>query len=320
MSPLDSLPPDQRAVLQLVLGQGRSYADIAAMLKMEPEAVRSRAQAAAEALAAGAESRPPAERREEIVDYLLGQQPDGDGTRACLAGSAGGRAFAWALVPELAPLATHGLPEIPEGETETETEKETASEPLFASPSTSASASAPRRSRRSAPVAAPRRSSRLGGALLLAGVAIVVAVGVVLLVSGGDDKKKSSASTQTSTQAVTTEAQINLAPAHKGSKSLGVAQVLRQNGVRAMAMIGQDIAPTTTTSFYAVWLYNSPKDAVRLGFTPAVGSDKKLQVLIPSLPKNAARFKELILTNEHTQKPTQPGVFILRGPLSLSAS
>ena len=152
-------------------------------------------------------------------------------------------------------------------------------------------------------------------------MAIVVAVVVVLLVSGGDDEgKKKSSSASTSTTPVTTEAQINLRPAHEGSKALGVAQILRQNGVRAMAMIGQDLAPTTTKSFYAVWLYNSPSDAVRLGFTPAVGADKKLQALLPRLPDNASRFKELLLTRETTQDPKQPGTFVLRGPLSLKGS
>ena len=130
MSRLDSLPPDQRAVLQLVLGQQRSYADIAGLLKMEPDAVRTRAQAAADALTADAEGRPSAERREEVVDYLLGQLDDDSGARAYLAGSESGRAYAWALVPELAPLAVRGLPEIPEiAETETETEAEAAAAP-----------------------------------------------------------------------------------------------------------------------------------------------------------------------------------------------
>ena len=50
MSRFDSLPADQKAVLQLVLKQGKRYEDIAAMLRMEPAAVRERARDALDAL------------------------------------------------------------------------------------------------------------------------------------------------------------------------------------------------------------------------------------------------------------------------------
>ena len=150
----------------------------------------------------------------------------------------------------------------------------------------------------------------------------MVAVVVVLLVSGGDDgDKKASASTSTtgtSTTAAVPESQINLRAAHKGSKALGIAQIVRQNGTRAMAIVGQDVPATTDNSFYAVWLYNSLSDAVRLGFTPSVGSDGKLQTLVPSLPANASRFKELLITRETTNDPKKPGTFVLRGNLALS--
>jgi hypothetical protein len=43
MAALDSLPGDQRAVLQLVLGRGRSYDEIARLLSIDPDAVRERA-------------------------------------------------------------------------------------------------------------------------------------------------------------------------------------------------------------------------------------------------------------------------------------
>ena len=50
MSGLDNLPPDQRAVLQLVLARGRSYDEIAGMLSIDREAVRRRALDALDAL------------------------------------------------------------------------------------------------------------------------------------------------------------------------------------------------------------------------------------------------------------------------------
>jgi hypothetical protein len=51
MTDLDRLPPDQRAVLSLVLERGRSYGEVAEMLAIPESAVRDRAHAAFDALA-----------------------------------------------------------------------------------------------------------------------------------------------------------------------------------------------------------------------------------------------------------------------------
>jgi hypothetical protein len=51
MTDLDRLPPDQRAVLSLVLERGRSYGEVAEMLGIPESAVRDRAHAALDALA-----------------------------------------------------------------------------------------------------------------------------------------------------------------------------------------------------------------------------------------------------------------------------
>jgi hypothetical protein len=67
MSRLDNLPPDQRAVLLLLVQQGKSHAEIADMLDIPPETVRDRARAALSALAedppAGAPTQLPVSRR-----------------------------------------------------------------------------------------------------------------------------------------------------------------------------------------------------------------------------------------------------------------
>jgi Sigma-70, region 4 len=56
MTELDRLPPDQRAVLSLVLDRGKSYGEVAAMLAIPESAVRERAHAALDALARNAAS------------------------------------------------------------------------------------------------------------------------------------------------------------------------------------------------------------------------------------------------------------------------
>jgi hypothetical protein len=64
MSRLDDLPPDQRAVLLLLVQQGKSHAEIADMLGISPDAVRDRAQTALGALADGSpDDAPPKSSR-----------------------------------------------------------------------------------------------------------------------------------------------------------------------------------------------------------------------------------------------------------------
>ena len=91
MSGLETLPPDQRAVLQLILKQGRGYADLAGLLKIDPDAVRARAHAGLDALVPADTGRGlPPERRGQVADYVLGQLDgeDAASTRRHLADSA----------------------------------------------------------------------------------------------------------------------------------------------------------------------------------------------------------------------------------------
>jgi Anti-sigma-K factor rskA/Sigma-70, region 4 len=53
MDPIDRLPPDLSAVLSLLLRQGRSYSEIADMLRIPESAVRERAHAALDAISSG---------------------------------------------------------------------------------------------------------------------------------------------------------------------------------------------------------------------------------------------------------------------------
>jgi hypothetical protein len=330
MPGVDSLPPDQKAVLQLVLGQGRSYEDLAGLLGIGADAVRGRAIAASETLGPEAGGRLAPERRGEIVDFLLSQGGPGQrqATREYLSVSAGGRAWARALAGELRPLGT--IPEIPEEAPERAppprarapepaVEAQRAEEPM--EPAAAAPAPrAPRAPRFEGRVRAP--SSRLGGALLLGGIGVVVAVLIIVLVSGGgggDNNSKTTASTSTSAQTSTStqprpEAQVNLR-GPRGSKALGVAQIVSTQGQRAMALVAQGLA--ASPQGYVVWLYNSATDVQRLGFTQAVKANGRLSALAP-LPSNAARFKQLVVSRETTKDPKTPSTIVLSGPLSLS--
>jgi Sigma-70, region 4 len=113
MASIDSLPHDQRAVLELVLRRGRSYDEIAQLLSIDRAGVRQRALSALDAL--GPEAGVPAERRALITDYLLGALPPKvtEQVRDRLAQSPGERAWARVVAAELEPIATHPLPDIP---------------------------------------------------------------------------------------------------------------------------------------------------------------------------------------------------------------
>src|ERR1700761_6088621 len=114
MPSLDNLPGDQRAVLEMVLGRGRGYDEIARLLSRDRAKVRERAQIALDPIGPHTEAAP--EHQHRIADYLLGQLPDAEvqEVRDVLADSPSDRAWARVVASELAPLAgANPLPEIP---------------------------------------------------------------------------------------------------------------------------------------------------------------------------------------------------------------
>jgi hypothetical protein len=191
-------------------------------------------------------------------------------------------------------------------------------------------------------VTGSRRTSRLGGALVI--LVGLVAVGAVLffVLRGGHSKKPtasapvttsvapaasststpsdSTPTTSTSGTSAQVVAQINLTPppADKTSKAAGIAEVLNEGSSDGIAIVAQNVPPNATKppNAYAVWLYNSPKDAKILGFVnPSVGKTGRLSTA-GGLPTNASHYKELVVTVETTASPKVPGTIILQGALT----
>jgi hypothetical protein len=307
MSRIDSLPPDQRAVLSLLLKQGKSYDELSALLRIDPSVVEDRAHEALDALGPEDVSGLTTDHRREIADYLLGQQSASEraATRQLLESSAPGRAWARVVADELHDVAPDALPEIP------------------AVGTVPAVAFDRLEGRRPPPEVERRPSSKLGGLVLLALVAVAIIVGIVLLASGGGGGGGSSGTgttprtTTTGGRSPTVEAQINLRPAHERSGELGVANIVSQGNQRVIAIVAQGLLPSPR---YAVWLYNSASDAQLLGFAPRVGSNGRLQGL-KEAPANLARFREILLTREPKRPdelrtpPRRPGTIVLRGSL-----
>jgi hypothetical protein len=348
--PVSSLPADQIAVLELVLERGRTYDEIADLLGIDAHSVRARAHAAVDALGPnGSGRRLTTARRAELADFLLGQQDDeaSEATRTHLAGSSGSRAWARVVAGELKPLGGDKLPEIPtEGKTKS-------------SGATTKVAKAPKPPRKPAPakrapveaedepgdeaededvrastatgrpsLASAAPSSRLGGALLIGGIALIVIVlfaGFVWpkVFGGGDDKKDSAKVTKTSSTPTTPAAapqvigQINL----KGSgKAVGIAQIVQQGNTQALIIAGQNL-PADKNTAYAVWLYNSAKDAKRLGYAQPSATQGRVEAIAP-LPADATKFKDLVISAESRatatqgKGPTTPTKIVLQGALA----
>lgn len=327
----DRLPGDQRAVLQLVLGQRRGYAEIAGMLSIAPEQVRGRAHAALDALG------PPAAvsdaERGRLADYLLGQlTPDAVGAvRDSLAASPAQRAWARAVSAELRPLASRPLPDIDGVE-------QAADAPAADRPGADAP---PRAADADAGTDAAPRSSRTGGIVLLSLVAAAAIAAIVIFVvkpAGGahhadsPDGARASATadspsggssshTTTASQSARIVGQINLSPPAGGTKTTGAALVLSQGALKGLGIEAVHVPPNTTKphTAYAVWLYNSPSDAKRLGYVnPPVSKNGKLDASA-RLPANAAHYRLLIITVQTERggrASSKPGPVVLEGKLS----
>jgi anti-sigma-K factor RskA len=335
----ERLAGDQRAVLQLVLGQGRSYGEIAGMLAIAPDEVRARALAALDAL--GPPTTVPDADRARIADYVLGQLPasDSDRVRDALADSPAQRAWARVVSAELGPLASSPLPPIPDRPA---TPAPTRVGRNDAGAETVATAGNGEPLDPTAP--APPRSSRTGGIVLLSVLAAAIIAAIVIFVikpGGGSGKhhdpsgavarvssshsatsSSSSSQTTSSSQTAAIVGQINLTPPTGGGKTKGVALVLQQGSLKGLGIEAEHV-PTTTTkprTTYAVWLYNSASDARLLGYF-SKGVNKKGDLgSTAELPTNAAHYKYLIITLETGDKTSRrPGPVVLKGDLSAVA-
>jgi hypothetical protein len=371
MSAIETLPPDQRAVLQLILKQGRGYADLSGLLRIDEAAVRARAHAGLEALAGGSGAALSDERRAQIGDWLLGQQDAAarEETLQHLADSRAARRFARTLHEQLAPFATGTLPELPAAARNGAAPAPAPDAPDASPDAASTEGSDPAEGRDSAdvaetpapagasappgrppappvrPAAAPSRrasepsrssSSKLGGALLIAGVAVLLVVVLLVFVINGSDDDEPSTTTPPAAQTQPTRTtargaaqddttilqQVNLRAPDGAEAPIGIAFILLREQRPVVAVQVEGIPANGADDVYATWLRNAGTGRARfLGYFPGqVGDDRRFTVSAP-LPRDTAQFDQIVISQESIDArnaPARPASILLQGTIRVN--
>jgi hypothetical protein len=333
MTPLELLAPDQRAVLELVVRQDRSYGELSELLGIPEREVRDRAEAALRSLAG--EPADPSVDTGRIADWLLGQQPDraAAATAERVGSSEPARAWASTVADRLREIGGERVPEVP-GPARSRADAP-APRPRPLREPRPAGADARPAARSSASAAAPA-ASRLGGALLIgATVLILVAVlvwPVNLLGLGGDDSPSSSSANAQPTPTATATAgtlasqatgnDIVLTGAGTNAKAEGLMRLFKSDKGAVQFAIGVQGVPNNAKSeSYAVWFTGKGKPPKLLGFPQTQVTNGVLTVGGPtkadqgSFPAWFATYDKVLITRETTGKPKQPGPVVVQGTL-----
>jgi hypothetical protein len=261
MASYDQLSAQQRAIVDLILKRGQSYGQLADTLDMPETRVRELAGEALTSLAPVSAGAVDEDWRNQIADYLLGQQdaPDAASTRGHLRRSEAARAWSRSVLDSLEHLYPKGeLPTIPSGDN--------GAEPKAAKPARERKAATPR-SELSPEAAAVVRRRRIAG-IAAAAVALlfILLIWPVGLLTGGDDSDDTGDRASGGQTELVGQALLRTVPGSGANRNrhAGVAIVTRQGDKLELGLEAR-LPPTQQNQAYEVWLYNSPDDAVSLG-------------------------------------------------------
>jgi Anti-sigma-K factor rskA/Sigma-70, region 4 len=312
MATFDQLTPEKRAIVELVLQQGKTYPELADMLGMPEPRVRELARDALVELAPVSVRGVEDDWRGQLADYVLGQQsgPEATATKGHLRRSEAARSWARSLLDSLEQLYPNGsVPAIPEGERGRGARRPA---PAAAAASTPGDRTgAPRGLSTDDPV---MRRRLLAGA----GVAAVVLLLAVLLwpigvLTGDDDDSSGTASNNDAQPAAQTTTGQGQAAADGPA---GVAVVVDRNGKKQLLVQAAQLAPSGQNEGYYVWLYNSPDDARSLG--GQVTDQQGNYQAIGAFPTDYAKYKFIDVTKQAIGNSTNvkhSGESVLRGPM-----
>jgi Anti-sigma-K factor rskA/Sigma-70, region 4 len=284
MATFDQLSAEQRAIIELVLRQGKSYAELAQMLDMPEERVRTLAHESLEQLAPVTAAAVEDDWRGQLVDYVLGQQSGTEttATRGHLRRSEAARAWTRSLLDSLDSLYPNGLPEIPDSGRRRD--------PV-----------ATRSLTPEAQAAVRRRRLLAGGGALAVLVAVVLAV---VLIGGGDDSSDGDGGgEQTSQQAA-------------ANQPAGVAVVALKDGKYSVLVQAAKLPRLKRDQAYEVWLYNDQGDAKSLG-AQVLDANGAFSGQSASLPRaEIERYRFVDISREPVDNETaHSGTSVLRGRL-----
>lgn len=302
MATFDQLSDEQRAIVELVLKQGKSYGELSDLLGLPETRVRELARDALVDLAPITARGVEEDWRGQLADYVLGQQagPEATATRGHLRRSEAARSWTRSLLDALEQLYPNGdVPAIPDGE---------------------------RGSRRGAAVATARTPSPEGAAavrrrrlITAAGVGVLLIVGVLVwpgqVLTGGDgDDEPSQASTG---------AQQQTAGGDEGPIATGIqgqAIIARQQDATQILVTATGLEPSTQNTAYQVYLSNSESDRRSLGAT-VTDEQGNLQAGA-ELPKNFEDYRfidlaSVTVSGRGQDQRFEDGPTVLRGLLEL---
>jgi hypothetical protein len=303
MATFDQLSDEQRAIVELVLQQGKSYDELADMLRIPEERVRELARDALVELAPVSARGVEEDWRGQLADYVLGQQagPEVTATRGHLRRSEAARSWTRSLLDSLEQLYPNGdMPAIPEGER--------GSRRAAAAPRAGAGEQPAGGPLGPGALAAVRRRRILAAAAAVAAVLVAVLVWPVGLLTGDDDDGGGGGSGGAAAEAIPTERE-------------GSAVIARQDGKTQILVQAVGLKPSTETSAYQVWLYDSESRRRSLGAT-ATDQEGNLQV-IGDLPRGYRNWQFIDVTSvdvrgEGQDRQVNTGPSVLRGLLELA--
>jgi Anti-sigma-K factor rskA/Sigma-70, region 4 len=300
MATFDQLSPEQRAIVELVLRQGKTYDELADMLNMPEGRVRELARDALVELAPVSVRGVEEDWRGQLADYVLGQQsgPEATATKGHLRRSEAARSWARSLLDSLEQFYENGsVPAIPEGERKPRRAVAAERDPSERRPGL-------------APVGDPVMRRRLmfgAGALVL--LLLIVGVWPFGLMTGDDDSSSSADQPSAASAGQNKQTSANGQPA-------GIAIVVQRGGKKQLLVQAANLAPSGQSEGYYVWLYNSPDDARSLGgqVTDQQGNYQALG----AFPADYQKYKYIDVTRQQIGKDPNiqhSGESVLRGTM-----
>jgi hypothetical protein len=298
MATFDQLSPEQRAIVELVLRQGKTYEQLAEMLNMPEGRVRELARDALVELAPVSVRGVEEDWRGQLADYVLGQQtgPEATATKGHLRRSEAARSWTRSLLDSLEQFYENGsVPAIPEGERR------------------------PRRPDSKPSLAAPadpgRRRLLMAAAAAMVVVLLAVLVWPVGALTGGDDSNSAGSNGDGSQEAAQGTGNQNGQQAATGAPA-GIAIVVDRNGKKQLLVQAARLQASGQSDGYYVWLYNSPTDAKSLG--GQVTDQQGNYQAIGTLPAGFQNYKYIDVTRQkvgNDPNVKHSGESVLRGPM-----